>query len=648
MDKKTAREIVSGTIRMHPRGFGFVVPDTLSPYTQDIFIPRHLADNAVDGDRVEVLLLDPGTWEKGPEGKIIAILSRARKHIAGTVRSLTRHREAIAHAPILGTTKYLTVRIPNGMTVRVGDRIIAKVIEWGDEQNATTSELQHVIGNINDPSIDIDAAVEEFDLRSGFPNKALEEARAWEKKPGYKGGKEREDLMNLECVTIDPETARDFDDALSISKDKNGHYHLGVHIADVAAYVKNGSALDIEAKARGNSTYFPGKCIPMLPEELSNNLCSLIPDVPRLTCSALMTFNAKGDVINSRITRSRICSRKRFTYEEAKAVLDKKLKSPHEARLRLMVELCTLLKKKREERGSFDFTLPEIVILQDERGQPYGVKQIEYDITHQLVEEFMLKANEVVAIELANRGKPVLYRVHEEPMEDNMIEFANYARSLGFKLSKKPKPHELKRIFEEAKKTSHSHQLSIAFIRSMKIAQYSPENAGHYGLALEYYCHFTSPIRRYSDLITERLLFDEEDPDLNPEALATHCSEQERISFRAETSVKTLKKLRLLKVFLDENPQRVYPAKIVRIKHFGIFFELVDLFIDGFLHISELENDYFLHNPQTQQLVGERTGMKYILGQTIHVRICSIDLIDQEARYMLISEQPRKSKKNAR
>lgn len=636
MSKRHRREIVSGTIRMHPRGFGFVVPDTPSSPPQDIFIPRHLSDNAVDGDRVEVLLFDPGVWEKGPEGKVVAILARAHKHIAGIVREVKRDGVAIAYAPLLGMTKPLLVHIPNGTSAKVGDRIIAKVHSWGNEHKGAVADLQHTIGHINDPSIDVDAAIEEFDLHSEFPAAALEEARTWQKKRGYKGGKERKDLTALECVTIDPESARDFDDAISIAKDKRGHFHLGVHIADVAAYVTSGSALDKEARARSNSTYFPGKVVPMLPEELSNDLCSLIPDVPRLTCSALMEFDAKGNLLHYRIVRSTICSRKRFTYEEAKEVLDKKRKSPYEKQLQFMVDLCHHLKKKREARGSIDFSLPEIVILQDERGQPYGVKRVEYDITHQLIEEFMLKANEVVAMELAKRGKPLLYRVHEEPLPDNMSEFCDYARSLGFRVPKDPAIKEIKHLFAEAKKSAYAHQLSIAFIRSMKIAQYSPENVGHYGLALEHYCHFTSPIRRYSDLITERLLFDEEDPNLDPDELATHCSEQERLSFRAEMSVKTLKKLRLLKFFFDQNPTRVYPAKIVRIKHFGLYFELDDLLLDGFVHISELGNDYFLYDEMRHQLIGEHTGKRHFLGQNINVRLNRVDLIQQEAHYSLV------------
>ncbi|MBI3237037.1 MAG: RNB domain-containing ribonuclease, partial [Chlamydiales bacterium] len=283
-----------------------------------------------------------------------------------------------------------------------------------------------------------------------------------------------------------------------------------VHIADVAHYVKPGSALDQEAIIRCNSTYFPGTCIPMLPEQLSNELCSLKPEVVRLTVSVLMDFDKEGTLIGHEVVRSCIYSAKRFTYFEAKDVLDKKVKSPYAKSLELMVELCQLLKKKRHERGSIDFALPETVILIDEKGEPTGVKKIEYDITHQLVEEFMLKANEMVAKELNLRKRPVLYRVHEEPSEENFTDFYQFARSLGFTLPAKPTPIDIQEMFDEAKKSPHSHQLSVAFIRSMRLAQYSPNNIGHFGLALEHYSHFTSPIRRYSDLVTQRLLFNEE------------------------------------------------------------------------------------------------------------------------------------------
>jgi len=389
---------------------------------------------------------------------------------------------------------------------------------------------------------------------------------------------------------------------------------------------------------RCNSTYFPGTCVPMLPEELSNDLCSLKPDVIRLTVSVLMDFDKNGTLLKHEVVRSFIHSKKRFTYFEAKDVIDGKKKSPHAKTLKLMVDLCHLLKKKRYERGCIDFALSELVVVIDEKGEPQGLKKIEYDITHQLVEEFMLKANEVVALELHRRGKKLIYRIHEQPQEENFKDFLQFARTLGLQVPLKPTSQELQAIFEEAKKTPHFQQLSVAFIRSMRLAQYSEDNVGHFGLSLEHYCHFTSPIRRYTDLIIQRLLFDEEPEDLNLPQIAKQCSDQERVSFRAETSVKTLKKLRLLNKYYKQDPTREYNAIVTKIKPFGLFFELQDLMLEGFLHISELENDYFIHDERRNVLFGRSTGKIHKLGEAIKVCIERIDLIQVESSYVLSAE----------
>jgi ribonuclease R len=639
--KKPEVETLIGTLRMHPRGFGFVVPEQPSLYPQDIFIPKYATDNAVDGDKVEVIV-SPDSGEKGPEGRIVHILKRGRSHLAGIIRDITPQGSYIAFVPLLGASKPIQIYPSNHEQMKTGDRVIIKVLEWGDKNSMTVGEISHYLGHISDPSCDIPAAIEEFDLPDTFSKSAIKEAESFGKKPAKNDLKGRTDLTDLECFTIDPETAKDFDDALSLTKDRKGIYHLGVHIADAAYYVRPNSLLDQEAYLRCNSTYFPGACIPMLPEELSNHLCSLKEKVIRLTVSVLMDFNADGTLIHYQIVRSYINSRKQFTYEQAKKIIDGKEKSSHAASLKKMVELCLLLKKKRYERGSIDFALPDLVIQVDKKGQPIGLKWVEYDISHQLVEEFMLKANEVVAKHLSDHHKPVLYRIHEEPSKEDFEDFFNLARSLGFSVPSEPAHEDIQNLFEQAKKTSFSGQLAVAFIRNMKLAIYSPENVGHYGLALEHYCHFTSPIRRYSDLVTQRLLFDEIDDSLDMEKIALKCSEQERVSFKAEMSVKTLKKLRYLALEFKEDPNKHYPAVITRVKPFGIYFEITSLMLEGFLHISELEDDYFLFDPKSERLIGKYTGKKHIAGETITVQLQSIDFILQESKWGLVSSHPRK------
>lgn len=617
--------LVTGRISVHAKGFGFVRMEE----GPDVFIPKHLVSDAVDGDQVEIEVSDVVS-PKGPEGAVVAILERSRTHLACIIVKKTTGY-ALGFSPLLGKEKHIRIQKPK--KIREGDRVICKVDNWKGE--FIEAEASRVIGNIEDPSIDIAAAVEEFELPDGFTEEALEEAKEFGTRIPPKETKNRLDFTKAECVTIDPDTAKDFDDAITLTKDDRGHFHLGVHIADVAHYVTPGSELDQSAILRCNSTYFPGTCIPMLPEALSNGLCSLKPKVKRLAMSVLAEFNPSGDVVNYQIARTVIKSAKRFTYKEAFDVLQNKTKSPHKALLDRMVELCHLLKQKRMERGSIDFSMAEDVLIVDNKGVPQGLERVEYDITHQMIEEFMLKANELTAIHLNKQGKTLIYRIHEEPAADNFQDFYAFARSLGFHLPAHPTHRDVQHLFHEAKNSPLLPQLSIHFIRSMKLAQYSPENIGHYGLALEHYCHFTSPIRRYSDLIIQRLLMNELPPETDLDEIALKCSEKERLSFKAETSVKILKKLRLAKTRFDEDPGRIYSATITKVKPFAVFFEVEAFDLESSVHVSDLGNDYYEFNPQRLVFRGKRSGETFAVGQPITVRLDHIDLIHQETRWSL-------------
>ena len=637
--KEFPKENLTGTLRLHARGFGFVVPDHPMQSPQDIFIPKHLTDGGVDGDHVEVEVSEHVS-EKGPEGKIVSILKRGRTHIGGTVLMVDHKGVVFVHCPLLGASKPVVATSKNKL--KVGDRVILKVEDWGGDEKLGKGEVSRYLGHISDPKVDIPATIEEFDLLSDFSTLALDQAKKWGTEVSQNDLKGRVDFTKTPTITIDPETAKDFDDALSLSKDKKGIFHLVVHIADVAHYVKPGSPLDLEAFERANSTYFPGFCLPMLPSTLSDNLCSLQPDVVRLTVSLIMDFDAEGNLLSSKICRGYIKSAKRFSYEEAKEALDGKIKSPFTPLLEEMVSLCRLLKKKRSERGSIDFALPEMVIVIDKNGEPTGTKVVQYDITHQLVEEFMLKANEIVAKHFHSKNQEAIFRIHEEPAEDNMEDFFALARTLGFSLPANPTQKDLQELFEKAKSSPHGQQLSVGFIRSMKLAYYSKENVGHYGLALEHYCHFTSPIRRYSDLIIERLLFDECKEDTDLEMISQHCSDQERVSFKAEMSIKGLKKYRLLKKWMEEKPSAIYDAVVTKVKPFGIYFELPALMLEGFLHISELENDYFVFNPQLSVLVGKSSGKTHRSGEPIQVKPLMLDLILLEAKWEIVAARRKK------
>jgi ribonuclease R len=642
--KASTQQIVTGVIKVHPRGFGFVQPNDKNLFKEDIFIPKPLIMNAVDGDSVEVLV-DPSTFtEKGPEGKVVTILSRGRTHLAGVIKNITHYGEINVIVPILGFSQKVVLEPTEEMVLKEGDRIVMEVVDWGDKETVTVCRFSHYIGHISDPSCDIKAAIEEFEIRSDFSQKTIQEAEAMGNRVSQADLNNREDFRELECFTIDPDTAKDFDDAISLSKDEKGFYHLGVHIADVSHYVRPGTALDQEAIARCNSTYFPGTCIPMLPSVLSDNLCSLKPKVNRLTMSVLVSFDQEGNQTNYRITRSVIKSQKRFTYKEAKEVLDGKKASKHLPTLNLMVELCGLLKKKRFERGSIEFALPELVILVDDKGVPTGTDYISYDITHQLVEEYMLKANEIVAQHLAKQGKDLTYRIHDIPAEEGMKEFAMLARAFGFNISEKPTNREIQQLFEEAMSSSYGPYLATSYIRRMKLAIYSPDNIGHFGLGLSHYCHFTSPIRRYVDLVTHRSLFSDALSYKSLEEIANNCSEKERISARAEQNVKQLKKLRLLDAQHKADPNRQYEAVVTKVKNYGVVFEILDLMLESYFHVSELDGDYYIYDEETASLRGRHTHKRFLAGDKILVMLKKVDFILLESTWDLIpdNEEPQR------
>jgi ribonuclease R len=642
------RDLVKGLLRVHPRGFGFLVPEEREKYPIDIFIPKHLTKGGIDGDIVEVEIDEESTSEKGPEGKVVTILERGRSHVAGIITHLLSKGEYSAYVPLLGQNARTKIIKTKERTLAIGDRIVIHMLEWGSESKEGIGEMSSYIGHISDPSADIQATIQEYSLPSTFPTKVIDEAKAYGDAVSPKEIAERVDLRDLECFTIDPETAKDFDDALSLTKDEEGRYHLTVHIADVSHYVKPQTLLDEEAKARCNSVYLPGTVIPMLPHELSSHLCSLKSDVNRLTVSVLMDLDRDGTLLNYRIVRAVIKSQKRFSYKEAKEVLDGKTKSPHLNTLKLMCELCLLLKRKRYERGSIEFSIPSAQLYVNEKGESEKIELVEYDITHQLVEEFMLKANEIVAKHLSDLGKPLTYRVHDNPNPENMKDFALLAQTFGFKLSKEPSTEELQVLFDEAHGSVFGPFLATAFIKSMKLANYSVQNIGHYGLGLDHYTHFTSPIRRYIDLIVHRLLFDQCPETENLEEIALKCSDKERLSAKAENAALLLKKLRLLNKLVQDDPHHHFKAVITEIKPFGILFEVVELFMEGFLPISQLGDDYFVFDAKSKRLIGNRSQHSFCSGDKIEITLHHLDLITLETKWSLLNSEPRKAKRKGR
>ena len=639
--------VLSGKISMHAKGFGFVIPDDLEKHPKDIFIPKSQTLGAIDQDRVSVRITGEGKKNKGPEGAVVAILQRGRDTIVGIIYEKD-DKQVTTLCPILGENKFLSLPLPKTPTLKIGDRVLLRIKQWGSSSEKCTADITKVLGNINNASQDIEASIYDYKIRNDFPLAAIEEAKKYPKNPTKTDLKNRLDLTSQETFTIDPDTAKDFDDALSLTLDENEDYHLIVHIADVTSYVTEGSALDKEAHQRGNSTYFPGSCVPMLPEELSNGLCSLKENVVRLCVSVFMHFDTNGDLKHYDIRRSYIKSQKRFTYKQAKKVLDQEEDSPHYPTLKLMEKLALLLQKKRYQRGSVDLSLPELVLKIDPEGNPTGFEIVEYDITHQLVEEFMLKANEIVAHALLSRGSTAIFRIHESPGTSETEDFANLARVFGFKLKKNPSQVDIQKLFSQAKKTPYLHALSVAFIRSMKMAIYSEQNVGHFGLSLEHYCHFTSPIRRYSDLIVHRILFEGAPSAEALKKIASHCSDTERNSFKAEQSVLSLKKIRYLKKMHEESDQEILPAMITKIKPFGVYFELKGLQIDGFIHVSELGYEYFIYHDKQNSFTGEKTGVNFSTGVEFSVQIVDVNLLRQEVNWKVVYFEKKTKKKKTK
>jgi len=627
------------TLRLNQRGFGFAeIIDPPSDFKEDIFIPKSKINNAIDGDIVEVKVSKKVT-SKGPEGEIVNILKRGRSHLAGTVCHTDKVNYQVI-VPVLGSDK--VVNITTNAKLKIGDRIVMNVNSWSREESKIQATFSHKIGSIFEAKYDLISAVEEFEIRNSFTKKTMSEALKLGSIVKKADLKDRIDLTNLKTITIDPKTAKDFDDALSLTKTPKGEYKLGVHIADVSNYIKPNSSLDKEAYSRANSIYFPEKCIPMLPFELSNGLCSLRPNVIRLCISVLMLLDKNGKLKSYEIVRSFIKSKKRFTYEEAFSILENKRKSSFAAQLKLMADLCELLKKQRFNRGSIDFSLPDCFIEIAEDGEPLSIQTVEYDISHQLVEEFMLKANEVIAKHLSDSSKQAIYRIHEKPKEDSLNEFLNITAQYGFRPLKNPTNKQLQELFAKVKQSPYYKDISIAFIKSMKLASYSATNIGHFGLSLDYYCHFTSPIRRYSDLIIHRLLFSKDAQIEKIDIIANHCSNQERKAMKAENSVKYLKKLRLLAKQHQNDPDFIFKATITKIKPFALYFDIPEYFMEDSMPLNDLKQDYFIYNPKQNTLIGKYTNFKFRLSDTIYLKLDSVDLVSQRLKWKILKKSPKK------
>lgn len=617
-----------GTISLTEAGYGFVVFKDSG--LKDVFIAARHLGTAFNGDQVEVSLF---AKQKGKnlEGQVINIVKRAREEFVGTLEKsksfyFIKPDESNIHRDI-----YIAPEDVDG--AKPGDKVVVNCIEWKSPLLNPEGKIKEILGKAGSYDTEIAALAREFNLPYSFSKSVLKET---EKIPAELQDKElakRLDLREKTIFTIDPEDAKDFDDAVSIEPLENGNFLVGVHIADVSHYVKPNTPLDNEASNRGNSVYFVGKVIPMLPEKLSNGICSLKPLEDRLTYSVIAELTPRGRIVNYEIKKTVINSKRRFTYEEAQEVINSG-KGDFVEELTRLNNLAKVLRKKRMSTGSINFITPEVKFKLDENGVPVDITKKVVVESHMLIEEYMLLANQIVASHIgASRKKetpPFIYRVHDQPDQAKVLEFANFVKSLGYSFNPTTgnKPKEFQRLLNSVKDTEEEALINEIAIRSMAKAVYSANNIGHYGLGFKYYSHFTSPIRRYPDLIAHRLLFHYID---NAEGLGyeydeleeicEHTSATERSAVSAERLSVKLKQIEYLKSHIGEE----FSGVISGVTHFGIFIELTQNLAEGLIRLRDLDDDFYEFDEKKYSIIGRRTHKRYRLGDKVTVRLIRVD-----------------------
>jgi ribonuclease R len=635
-----ATGLLIGTFRRTSRGFGFVRPCKAKDRSSDIYIPADAGLDASTGDEVAVRITKrPHTPGLNLQGQIVRVVERASGLFVGTYYE----DDGSGYVKVDGTTFHapLYVGDPGAKGARPGDKVALEMVRYPTPDLEGEGVLTEVFGPRGQPGVDTLSIVRAYNIPDKFDDETLEEARQQARKFNEDEIGDRLDLRDVLTVTIDPATARDFDDAISLTRDQRGYWSLGVHIADVSHFVKAGTALDRTAHKRGTSVYLPDRVIPMLPEILSNSLASLQQGHTRYTFSVLMEFDSQGIRTHREFARSAIRNQRRFSYEQAFAVMKgaaiEGVTPEVRAMLGQMLELAMILRTRRFARGALELTMPEVEIELGAKGEVVGAHLASNDQSHQVIEEFMLAANEAVAGFLHERKVDFLRRGHADPEPTKLRQFADFARSLGFTIESPQSRFELQRVLDESADRPERYAVHYGLLRSLKQATYTAEHEGHYALASDDYCHFTSPIRRYPDLQVHRQLAaivagkkPKSDPD-ELVVLAEHCTHTER---RAESAERELIKVKLL-THLEGRIGEPFHAVIVGVEEFGLFAQLVELPIDGLIHVTSLADDYYYLEPETHTLIGRRTGNRFRLGDRIEVRVARVDVDRRELDLIL-------------
>jgi ribonuclease R len=647
--------LVRGKVAGHAKGFAFVVPE--DPALDDIFIPPSELKNAMHGDTVLVRISSQTSGAR-KEGTIVRIIERGVTEIVGTYTESKNFGFVIPDDKKIVNDIFIPKHAKNGAVE--GHKVVVRLTTYPEGRISAEGEVVKILGHKNDPGVDILSIIHKHGLPLQFPEDVIEHANSIPDTISEEDLKGRRDLRDQMIVTIDGEDAKDLDDAVTVTKLENGNYKLGVHIADVSHYVTEGSPIDREAYERGTSVYLVDRVIPMIPHRLSNGICSLNPKVDRLTLSCEMEVNEHGEVVSHEIFQSVIRTTERMTYSDVNKILvdkDEELRKKYEPLVpmfELMAELAEILRNKRMERGAIDFDFKEAKVLVNEDGKPYDVVLRERSVAERLIEEFMLLANETVAEHFHWLNVPFIYRVHEDPKPEKLQRFLEFITNFGYIVKgtgNQIHPRALQEVLEAVRGEPEEMVISTVMLRSMKQARYDAESLGHYGLSTEFYTHFTSPIRRYPDLIVHRLIrtylingqLDAETQEKWAEKLpdiAEHASNMERRAVEAERETDDLKKAE----FMEDKIGMEFDGIISSVTSFGLFVELPNT-IEGLVHVSYLTDDYYRYDEHHYAMIGERTGKVYRIGDEITVRVINVDKEERIVDFEIVGMKGSRRKK---
>lgn len=646
-DGKKQNQEIRGTFISNSRGFGFV---EIEGSEQDLFIPESGVNGAFHKDVVCVELLKEQRGKR-PEAKITAVLEHTIKQVVGTFEKSKSFGFVVPDNDKIVTDIYVPLERSKGAVN--GHKVVVELTDYGDEKHKPEGKVVEIIGHVNDPGVDIASIVKGYELPTEFGEKVLNQAERMNKEVSAADREGRRDLRDVTMVTIDGEDAKDLDDAVNVYKEGE-LYHLGVHIADVTNYVQENSALDKEARKRGTSVYLVDRVIPMLPHALSNGICSLNQGEDRLALSCLMTINAKGEVVDYEIVESVICVNRRMSYTEVKKILEDEDKAAIAAceefvpMFHQMQELSGILREKRKKRGSIDFDFPESKMILNEAGVPLEIKPYERNVATKIIEDFMLLANETVAQHFYWMELPFVYRTHDTPDSEKILKLGTFINNFGYFIKVKTgeneiHPKEIQKLLGKIEGTDEEALIARLTLRSMKQAKYSINCTGHFGLACQYYCHFTSPIRRYPDLQIHRIMKEQLRGRMKEERIehyrmilpevAKHSSEMERRADEAERETEKLKKAQ----YMESRIGQVYEGVISGITAWGIYVELPNT-VEGMIHVSKLAGDYYYYREETYEMVGRDTGTCFKLGQKVRILVDSVDRLSKSIDFVLAQE----------